>query len=93
MKEVIDCGCARIFTSGCRPCVDEGIDELQKIVAQAGTRITILAGGGVTPNNVKHLIRETGVQEVHASCKHTMPGGYNETDSAIVKELIAQITL
>ena len=93
LEEVIDCGCARILTSGCRPSVEEGIGERRQIVAQAGTRITILAGGGVTPSNVKHLIQETGVQEVHASCKHTMPGGYNETDSAIVKELIAQITL
>lgn len=90
LEEVIGCGCARILTSGCRPCVDEGIGELRQIVAQAGTRITILAGGGVTPNNVKHLIQETGVLEVHASCKHTMPGGYNVTSLLLVKELISQ---
>ena len=89
LEKVIDCGCARILTSGCRPTTMEGLDTLRQIVAQAGSRITILAGGGITPGNVQQIIRETGVTEVHGSCKHATPGGYNETDPAQVRDLIA----
>jgi len=89
LEEVIDCGCARILTSGCQPTTMEGLDTLRAIVAQADKRITILAGGGITPDNVKHIILETGVTEVHGSCKHATDGGYNETDPAQVRALIA----
>jgi copper homeostasis protein CutC len=36
------------------------------MVQQAGGRPTILAGGGVRPENVLRLVRESGVREVHA---------------------------
>ena len=88
LEQVISCGCARILTSGCMPTVEEGAGNLRQIVERAGSRITILAGGGVTPDNVRSLIDTTGVKEVHGSCKHAMPGGYNETDGTKVRELI-----
>ena len=89
LEEVINCGCARILTSGCHPTTMEGLDTLRQIVAQAGDRITILAGGGITPGNVRQVILGSGVNEVHGSCKHATPGGYNETDPAQVRDLIA----
>lgn len=89
LEEVIDCGCARILTSGCKPTAMEGKDNLRDIIRQAGDRITILVGSGVRPENVRELIAYTGAQEVHGSCKHTTSKGCNETDSEQVRELIA----
>ena len=88
LEEVIGCGCARILTSGCQPTTMEGLDTLRRMVEMAGDRITILAGGGITPDNVRHIIAATGVKEVHGSCKRSTPGGYNETDPAQVKSLL-----
>ncbi len=91
LEKVIDCGCHRILTSGCCPTAEEGIGTLRQLVQQAGGRITILAGAGITPQNAARIVCETGVTEIHGSCKHTLPDGTIETDPQIVKELLATL--
>ena len=84
LEQIIECGCARILTSGCKPTAIEGAEMLQQLVKQADGRITILAGSGVTPENVLTLREKTGVKELHGSCKKTRP----ETDAEEVRKLI-----
>lgn len=91
LEDVIDCGCKRILTSGCKPTAIEGSDTLRKLVAQAGGRITILAGSGITPENAAELKAKTGVTEIHGSCKRTNKNGACETDPVLVKRLIANL--
>lgn len=88
LEEVIDCGCARILTSGCKPTAMEGADVLQQLVQQANRRIKILTGSGVTPENVAELRQKTGAPEIHGSCKITRPDGAWETDAEQVKKLL-----
>lgn len=88
LEEVIDCGCARILTSGCKPTAMEGADVLQQLVQQANGRIKILAGSGVTPENAAELRQKTGAPEIHGSCKITRPDGAWETDAEQVKKLL-----
>ncbi|MBO4489021.1 MAG: copper homeostasis protein CutC [Bacteroidales bacterium] len=87
LEEVIECGCARILTSGCQPTAMEGKETLRALIQQAGDRITILAGSGVRPDNVSELIQFTGAQEVHGSCKVRTAGGYDETSAEEVAAL------
>lgn len=91
LEQIIACGCHRILTSGCAPSALEGIPLLRQLVVQAAGRIVILVGAGVTPDNAVHILCETGAQEIHGSCKHTLPNGIIETDSLLVKKLINQI--
>lgn len=91
LEDVIACGCKRILTSGCEPTAWEGRDTLKALIATAGERITILAGSGVRPENVNALIDYTGAQEVHGSCKVTLPGGYDETDTESVRALLDNV--
>jgi copper homeostasis protein len=88
LEQIIDCGCARILTSGCKPTAMEGADMLQQLVRQANGRITILAGSGVTPENAAALRQKTGAPEIHGSCKITRPDGSWETDAEQVKKLL-----
>lgn len=88
LEEVIDCGCARILTSGCKPTAMEGADVLQQLVQHANGRIKILAGSGVTPENAAELRQKTGAPEIHGSCKITRPDGAWETDAEQVKKLL-----
>ena len=88
LEEVIACGCKRILTSGCQPTAMEGKETLKELVRLAGDRITILAGSGVRPDNVSELIRYTGAQEVHGSCKVRTAGGYDETCAEEVAALL-----
>jgi copper homeostasis protein len=88
LEQIIDCGCARILTSGCKPTAIEGADLLQQLVNQSNGRIKILAGSGVTPENAAALKQLTGVTEIHGSCKFTRPDGAWETDFDAVRRLI-----
>ena len=93
LESIIRCGCHRLLTSGCAPSAEEGIPVLHSLVQQARGRILIMAGAGVNPRNAPRIVAETGVPEIHASCKHTLPDGTTETDTEIVKELIHSLTL
>ena len=79
LERVIDCGCNRILTSGCKATAYQGMDMLKKLVGQANGRIKIMAGSGINADNAIEIINTTGVSEVHASCKHVV-GNWNETD-------------
>lgn len=88
LQAVAAAGCHRLLTSGQKPTALEGADVIRKLVG--ATNVKILAGSGVTPENVRELIEKTGVGEVHGSCKMTLPDGTVQTDSATVRRLIAQ---
>ena len=91
LEQIIDCGCARILTSGCQPTAMEGAELLKQLVQQANGRIKILAGSGVTPENAAELKRITNVPEIHGSCKFTRPDGAWETDVEQVRMLLEQL--
>lgn len=88
LETVIRCGCHRLLTSGCHASAWEGRDVIKDLVRQAQGRIKILAGAGITPENVCDIIRYTGVTEVHGSCKHTLRDGTIETDTETVRAFI-----
>ena len=92
LEAVIRCGCHRLLTSGCQPSAEEGIATLRRLVQQSAGRITILAGAGVNPDNAARVVAETGVTEIHGSCKHTLPDGTTETAPQIVRQLIKSIS-
>ncbi len=91
LEQIIDCGCARILTSGCKPTAMEGADLLKQLVQQANGRIKILAGSGITPENAAALKQQTGVPEIHGSCKITRPDGAWETDTESVALLLEEL--
>lgn len=45
----------------------EGKDTIREMVAAAEGKLQIMAGGGVTANNIRELVAYTGVKEVHGS--------------------------
>lgn len=91
LEQIIDCGCARILTSGCKPTAMEGAELLKQLVKQADGRIKILAGSGITPENAAALKQVTAVPEIHGSCKITRPDGAWETDGNQVAQLLKQL--
>ena len=91
LEQIIDCGCKRILTSGCKPTAMEGADMLQQLVKKADGRITILAGSGVTPENVLELKQKTSAPEIHGSCKRMREDGAFETDVDAVKLLVERL--
>lgn len=71
LEDVVSTGADRILTSGLASTALNGADLLAKLNNAAAGRITIMAGCGVTPDNISEIIQRTGVTEVHASAKTT----------------------
>lgn len=100
LEDVIMLGCQRLLTSGGQATAETGQAQLAALVAQAGGRIGIMPGAGITGANVRALVQATGAQEFHASAKRTVPpepaaglfaAARWETDAALVAELAAQL--
>ncbi len=89
LQVIADCGCHRLLTSGQAPTALEGAGVIRRLVG--ATKVKILAGSGVTPANVRELIEKTGAEEVHGSCKTTLPDGTIQTDSVLVRALMENI--
>jgi len=69
LDAAIALGCERVLTSGAHANAIEGADTIASLVRRAAGRIDVMAGAGVTPDNVRDLVRRTGVRDVHASAK------------------------
>lgn len=67
LEQLIALGVDRILTSGQAATAPEGSALIKKLIRQADGRIGILPGGGITPQNVKPLIAQTGATEFHAT--------------------------
>ncbi|KAL0486419.1 copper homeostasis protein cutC [Acrasis kona] len=72
LDDLIEMKVERVLTSGCSGKglsgkVVDHLPTLKTLVEHSKQRIIILAGGGVRMNNVKSIIEETGVTEVHSS--------------------------
>ena len=72
LDDLIALGCRRILTSGQAASALEGAPLIRRLVEDADGKIIILAGGGVTAENCRDIVRLTGVGELHASAKHTV---------------------
>ncbi|MFN9538241.1 MAG: copper homeostasis protein CutC [Planctomycetota bacterium] len=61
-------GVQRVLTSGQAKTAGEGAETLRAMVESSrGMLIRVLAGSGIRADNVKSLLRRTGVQEVHGT--------------------------
>lgn len=69
IDDIIELGCNRILTSGQSKSAEDGMEILTNLQAYAGNRLTILAGGGITPINAAKIISNTGIRELHASAR------------------------
>ena len=69
LQQLMELGVDRVLSSGQESSAMAGRSVLKEMVAYAGSRIMILGGAGINSQNVKQLIVETGLREVHLSGK------------------------
>ena len=67
LEELIALNTTRVLTSGGQPTVTEGIGQLQRWQSDYGSKIEILPGSGVRPDNAVKLLRQTGCQQLHGT--------------------------
>lgn len=69
LDDVISLGFNRILTSGLAPDAFTGSPLIKRLVEKSEGKIDIMAGSGVSQDNIIHIIRQTLVRDVHASAK------------------------
>jgi copper homeostasis protein len=69
LETLIQLGIPRVLTSGGQQNAYDGRVHLSRLVAQAARRITILVGGGVRPDNLVTILKQTGAMEFHTSAR------------------------
>lgn len=67
LEKVIGCGFKTILTSGQKPNVSEGKENLKKLVELSDGRIEILVGGGLRSSNIEELRAFTKAGYFHSS--------------------------
>ena len=67
LEALIAANVDRVLTSGGEQKVEDALPTVASLVKKAAGRISIVAGGGITGRNARHVIDATGVRELHAS--------------------------
>jgi copper homeostasis protein len=82
LETLIDAGCKRILTSGQAATAPAGFAMLQKLVAMAGNRISIMPGAGVHAGTLTALLA-TGAYEFHGSVRRAVPNPVVHINTAV----------
>ncbi|MBP9183465.1 MAG: copper homeostasis protein CutC [Fuscovulum sp.] len=98
LEQAVTLGFSRVLTSGGALRAEDALPALAALIAQAGNRIAILPGSGITATNAAHFTA-IGARELHASCSMAVPApgpaaamGFGpaterRTDAALVRAL------
>jgi len=72
LEHIIETGADRVLTSGAEPTAILGYPRIHAMTQAAGSRIKIMVGGGVRPQNVKEIAARTGAFEFHAALRRAV---------------------
>lgn len=102
LEDVISLGFHRILTSGGQLYAENAIPTLKRLVKQAGSRISIMPGSGITDKNLLQIAMETDAFEFHTTAKKRLsrPGHSStgtsflyETDASKIKKMMQVLSL
>ena len=86
LEDVIDAGCERILTSGGKNSAPEGVVVIKRLIEEAGERITIMPGAGLTPENIAEVAESTGAVEFHGTFRSLFNGEMEYLNSDMTGE-------
>ena len=75
LESVAGLGIKRILSSGGCASAPDGMTVLAGLIRQAAGRVSIMPGGGISPDNMAEVMLATGAQEIHLSARHDVPSG------------------
>jgi copper homeostasis protein len=67
MEKLIELGVDRVLTSGLEETVTEGMETLKSLIEQAGDRIIVMPGCGITERNFTRIQQALGAKEYHVA--------------------------
>ena len=102
LEAVIRTGADCLLTAGGGPDVLAGGDRIARLHTQAGTRLEIMAGGGLQLVNLVMVVRRTGVSSLHGSLTrngnngarkraHSTNGQFASSDAATLEDKVREL--
>ncbi len=73
LEDLIALGFDCVLTSGGEQKVQAAIPVVRRLRERASNRIALMIGSGIRSGNVRELISQTGVREIHSSARHIAP--------------------
>ncbi len=73
LESVIASGAARILTCGGKGNAEEGSAAIAELVKAAGSRLEIVAGGGINAANLEDVLQRSHAREIHSGLSSTLP--------------------
>lgn len=75
LEEAVSIGADTILTSGQKDSAPEGAGLLKELTERAGSRLAVMAGGGVCAGTIDLLAKECGIRNFHMSGKISLDSG------------------
>jgi copper homeostasis protein len=75
LEDIIATGAARVLTSGGVPDVSDGAEQVAQLVKQAGDRIIVMPGAGLTAKNIVAIAQTTRAHEMHIALDQPVASG------------------
>ena len=72
LETLVELGVERVLTSGQEETVLEGLPLLRELTEQAGERIIVMPGGGITERNVGRIVADLHPREIHFAAMETL---------------------
>ena len=92
LEIIIGIGCERVLTSGQKPAALEGAELLSELIQQAGDRIIIMPGSGISSDNIVAIAEKTGAEEFHTSARIFTEGKMNFKNEDMNENLPSVLT-
>ncbi|HUO31478.1 MAG TPA: copper homeostasis protein CutC [Bryobacteraceae bacterium] len=81
LDRIVATGAQRVLTSGGKRRVADSTREIADAIERTRGRLTIMAGGGLNPENIRAVAEETGAEEYHASLNTGIESPVRRNDS------------
>lgn len=97
VRTAAELGVRRILTSGGAGRAEDGVPVLRRMAEAAGDHLALTACGGIRPHNARAVVEATGIGEIHAAPRRSVPapggavdfGPHAALDEPTTRELIA----
>ncbi|HTR25008.1 MAG TPA: copper homeostasis protein CutC [Terriglobales bacterium] len=89
LEDIVALGFDRVLTSGGAQKVEDAVPVVSGLRELSADRIALMIGAGVNSANVRSLIEQTGVREVHASARRIAPSAPRRYTELIAMDTLA----
>lgn len=93
LQHLFTCKVDRVLTEGGNFMGDisKGLSMLAYLQKEYGDKIQLLAGGGIRVNNIKQVIKDTGITQIHSGAKKIVMNSLGHTHIVVDAQIVSNL--